>query len=373
MKLPRPVKVKPLVRGLLDWFSANARPLPWRQTCDPYAIWVSEIMLQQTQVKTVIPYWERWMAALPTLKHLAKASSRRLHKLWEGLGYYTRVRNLQRAAQVIQDTHGGAFPIRFEDVLALPGIGRYTAGAICSIAFNQPTPILDGNVIRVLSRIFAVGGDPRKTPANEVLWSLADKLVRTAGRVGRPGATACSSLNQAMMELGAVVCTPQTPRCDLCPVAAFCVAFRQDSLADFPGKRARPGTRNVKTAAFVLRKNGRFLVRQRPDGVANGHLWEFPTLELQPARTNPKAAAKQLFAAKPGRLTSLLVVKHSITRNRITLGVWEVEFAPGSTPKVEGGTWVSRSQLRQLPMPSAHRKIARHVLLQTIAKGLGKG
>ena len=142
---------------MLDWFAANARDLPWRRTRDPYAIWVSEIMLQQTQVKTVIPFWNRWLRELPTIEAAAKAPSEKIHKLWEGLGYYTRVRNLQKAAQVIVEKHGGKFPENFDDVLELPGIGRYTAGAICSIAFNQPTPILDGNVIRVLTRIFGIG------------------------------------------------------------------------------------------------------------------------------------------------------------------------------------------------------------------------
>ena len=146
---------------LLTWFSENARELPWRRTNDPYGVFVSEIMLQQTQVKTVVPYWERWMRALPDLRALARAKPARIHKLWEGLGYYTRVRNMQKAARFILAQHGGRFPHKFEQVLALPGIGRYTAGAICSIAFNQPTPVLDGNVIRVLTRLYGIPGNPR--------------------------------------------------------------------------------------------------------------------------------------------------------------------------------------------------------------------
>ena len=173
-KKPKPDFIVPL---LLDWFAANARDLPWRRTRDPYAIWVSEIMLQQTQVKTVIPFWERWMRELPTIEAAAKAPSEKIHKLWEGLGYYTRVRNLQKAAQVIVEKHGGKFPENFDDVLALPGIGRYTAGAICSIAFNQPTPILDGNVIRVLTRIFGIAENPKEKKTNARLWQLAEELV----------------------------------------------------------------------------------------------------------------------------------------------------------------------------------------------------
>jgi A/G-specific adenine glycosylase len=176
---PRGQNVKTVVSALLKWFAVNARDLPWRRTRDPYAIWVSEIMLQQTQVKTVVPYWERWMLALPNIRSLAKVSPQKIHKLWEGLGYYTRVRNMQRAAQVIVNEHDGKYPRDFDAVLALPGIGRYTAGAICSIAFNHPTPILDGNVIRVLTRLFGVKGDPREKKTNSKLWKIAEDLVKS--------------------------------------------------------------------------------------------------------------------------------------------------------------------------------------------------
>jgi len=176
---PKPSRLVPL---LLDWFARNARDLPWRRTRDPYAIWVSEIMLQQTQVNTVVPYWERWMRELPTVDALAKASSRKIHKLWEGLGYYTRVRNLQKAARLILKRHRGRFPEKFEEVLALPGIGRYTAGAICSIAFNQPHPVLDGNVIRVLTRLFGIAENPRSKETNARLWQIAQDLVTHASR-----------------------------------------------------------------------------------------------------------------------------------------------------------------------------------------------
>src|SRR5438552_2719593 len=189
-----------IIESLLKWFGEAARDLPWRRTRDPYAIWVSEIMLQQTQVKTVLPYWERWMQALPDIESLAKARTETIHKLWEGLGYYTRVRNLQKAAQVIMEIHGGRFPRDFEAVLALPGIGRYTAGAICSIAFNQPKPILDGNVIRVLTRLFGIGGNPRETQVRSKLWEIAHELVVEAAQTP-------ALLNQSLMELGALICS----------------------------------------------------------------------------------------------------------------------------------------------------------------------
>src|SRR5882757_258903 len=207
MTAPHKGRTITLVSKLQAWFATNARDLPWRRTKDPYAIWVSEIMLQQTQVKTVIPFWERWLHELPTIEAAAKAPSAKIHKLWEGLGYYTRVRNLQQAAQQIvaqQDAEtrrrrgdesqtknkletphvvSYKFPERFDDVLALPGIGRYTAGAICSIAFNQPTPILDGNVIRVLTRVFGIAENPKEKKANAHLWQLAEQLVTHAARL----------------------------------------------------------------------------------------------------------------------------------------------------------------------------------------------
>ena len=176
----RPAFQPSLVPSLLDWFATAARDLPWRRTLDPYAIWVSEIMLQQTQVKTVIPYWERWMRELPDIAALAAAPEQRVLKLWEGLGYYTRVRNLQKAAQQIVAEHAGQFPRDFDAVLALPGVGRYTAGAITSIAFNAPAPILDGNVIRVLTRLFDIRENPRDKPTNDLLWHLATQLVQAA-------------------------------------------------------------------------------------------------------------------------------------------------------------------------------------------------
>ena len=237
---------------MLDWFAQNARDLPWRRTRDPYAIWVSEIMLQQTQVKTVIPYWERWLRELPTVESLADAPPAKIHKLWEGLGYYTRVRNMQKAAQqiVAEQSTGRSrgdeaqtekncepphvvsykFPDNFDAVIALPGVGRYTAGAICSIAFNQPAPILDGNVIRVLTRVFGIAENPKEKTTNAQLWKLAEDLVITAANLKSSTshfALHTSHLNQSLMELGALICTPRNAQCAICPVKTLCVAFRE--------------------------------------------------------------------------------------------------------------------------------------------------
>ncbi|MGD0745713.1 MAG: A/G-specific adenine glycosylase [Verrucomicrobiota bacterium] len=431
-----------LVPVLLDWFSENARDLPWRRTRDPYAIWVSEIMLQQTQVKTVIPYWKRWMRELPTVEAAANAGPDKIHKLWEGLGYYARARNLQKAAQQIVEAHRGEFPRNFGDVFALPGIGRYIAGAICSIAFNQPAPILDGNVIRVLTRMFGIDKNPREKKTNARLWRLAEELVahvsqvtchlsRSQSRTSRHRHTsprqgtrtrdeneddlACSHFNQSLMELGALVCTPRQPKCPDCPVKKLCVAFRENRVNELPnlGKRAPAAARRF--VAVVLEQNGRFLVRQRPAGAVNAHLWEFPNVEVAagslpavepgvppggknsgndqsvkisrkipagrmppstasgtPAATRLASAVKNLGfdirTAKP-----LCTVKHSITRYRITLEAFHVplggtsytsphpERARSGTRRArpsEMGIWRTPAQMHRLAFTAAHKKLA---------------
>ena len=348
-----------IVRRLLAWYRVNARPLPWRRTRDPYGIWVSEIMLQQTQVKTVLPYWERWMRALPDIDALAAAPAHQLHKLWEGLGYYTRVRNLQRAAQVIRLEHHGRFPRSFDAVLALPGIGRYTAGAICSIAFNHPEPILDGNVMRVLARLYGIGGDPREGKSNARLWQLAHDLVKQAAATRQP--RACSHFNQALMELGALICTPKQARCGDCPVASQCVASRRGIVHRLPYRRQRVQVTARRFAAFVAERNGLFLVRQRPAGVVNAHLWEFPNVELTQADV-PAEAARQALGTVKARLEPLTTIKHSITRYRITLEAYRVT---GQRPAVPSGQWISRKRLEALAFTSAHRRILQRVLQQS--------
>ena len=205
----------PIAKLLVRWFRENARDLPWRRTLDPYAIWVSEVMLQQTQVKTVIPFWERWMREIPTLDALASLSEPRLLKLWEGLGYYTRVRNLQKAARLIVTKPEGVFPSDPAQILDLPGIGRYTAGAIASIAYGQAQPLLDGNVVRVLTRLHGISENAREKPTVDQLWKLATELViaaetldKKAQQGARLSAGPCSDLNQSLMELGATICIP---------------------------------------------------------------------------------------------------------------------------------------------------------------------
>jgi len=364
-----------LVSALLSWFSIHARDLPWRRTHQPYAVWVSEIMLQQTQVKTVIPYYERWMRELPDVHALAKAPSEKIHKLWEGLGYYTRVRNMQKAAQFIVAQHGGVFPKSFDDVLALPGIGRYTAGAICSIAFDQPAPILDGNVIRVLARVFGIRENAREKDTNARLWKLAEELVTAARSSGQPGpqclsktkatadmavrcSGACSALNQSLMELGALVCTPRQPRCVSCPLAKRCVAWRDGLTEQLPNLGECVTATARRFVACVVERDGALLVRQRPAGVVNAHLWEFPNVGVA-LRTSAAEAQRALEAelgAAIETLTPLVTVKHSITRFRITLEAFRGTLSGGPL-RPGAGEWVGAARLRQLPFTSAHRRV----------------
>jgi A/G-specific adenine glycosylase len=364
-----------LVARLLTWFSTNARALPWRRTRDPYAIWVSEIMLQQTQVKTVIPYWERWMHELPTIQTAAKASPAKLHKLWEGLGYYTRVRNLQKAARQIIALHDGKFPENFDDIHALSGIGRYTAGAIASIAFNQPRPILDGNVIRMLTRIFGIATDPREKQTNARLWQLAEELVLHASHITHH-ASPCSHLNQSLMELGALICTPRSPQCGVCTVNNLCLARKQGLQEQLPNLAKSIKPTNRRFLAFIVERNGKFLVRQRTAGVVNAHLWEFPNVEVGARLRDPQNAAENELGVHLSGIKPLHAIKHSITRYRITLEAWRAELtspngapvsdparsknagrnSPGRRPALPG-KWLALAQLHQLAFTSAHKKI----------------
>ncbi|SPE60909.1 A/G-specific adenine glycosylase [Verrucomicrobia bacterium] len=350
------------VSALLGWFARNARDLPWRRRRDPYGVWVSEIMLQQTQVKTVLPYWERWMEALPTIAALARMPLPKVHKLWEGLGYYRRADNLRRTAQLIMENHGGQFPHRYEDVLALPGIGRYTAGAICSIAFNQPTPILDGNVIRVLTRWFGIEGPPRHGPTNAKLWSIAGELVQEAGKEA-------SAFNQSLMELGALCCTARQPQCAACPIAKGCTARQQGRVTELPNLGPRPPATPRRFAAFVACRGGRFLVRQRPTGLVNGGLWEFPNVEVSLGVEHFEPIASHALGVTHADLQPLCTIRHSITRYRITLEVFRVALHSArklpslnllrsdSAPSLNPGQWLTLRHLRQLPFAAAHKKI----------------
>jgi A/G-specific adenine glycosylase len=300
-------------KELIGWFIENQRALPWRASYDPYHVWISEIMLQQTQVETVVPYFERWIAKFPTVRKLAKADEQAVLKLWAGLGYYSRARNLMAAAKSVAENHGGKIPQDYEALRSLPGIGQYTAGAILSIAFNKPFPVVDGNVRRVLSRIYGWEDDSPKR-----LWEAAEHLVKQA----EP-----RLLNQALMELGATVCSFKAPRCLVCPVQSSCVAFKTGMQAVIPPVKKRPETVRVQVFAVVCGKNGRHLMRQSKG------LWEFPMFNELPA----------------GELTHVGSCRHTITHHRL-----EVQVYTGTPENLQGFEW---QRFKDLPVSSLTRKI----------------
>lgn len=337
-------EIKNIPRQVVRWFRANARDLPWRRTRDPYAVWISEVMLQQTQVKTVIPYWERWMSRFPNVQSLAAGREEEVLKAWEGLGYYSRARNLQKAARTILSEHHGIFPRSPAEVLELPGVGRYTAGAICSIAFGMATPILDGNVARVLSRLFLIAGSPREHDVQNELWGISTALVE--------GSTDPSALNQGLMELGATICLPREPLCQRCPVKQRCPARLSGRVAEFPGRPPRALMRARQFAAFIFRHRDQVLVRKRAPGEVNGGLWEFPNVEVTP----------EADAAERARLLGLekvKTIKHTITRNRITLHAFS-GAAHGNAKRLARefqAEWHPVVRLHEFPFSSAHARL----------------
>jgi A/G-specific adenine glycosylase len=323
------VNAKAFVAKLLAWFHKTKRRLPWRGARDPYKIWVSEVMLQQTRVETVIPYYKKWLKTFPTVKKLASARENRVLKLWEGLGYYARARNLHRAARQIS----GKLPRTAAEWGQLSGVGPYTAAAIASIAFDERIPVLDGNVLRVLSRIFAVRDNVRAPKTQKKLQIFAQNLMpmRHAG-----------DFNQAMMELGALVCVPKNPRCDACPVRKFCAARAlgiQNSLPN-RGKVSKP-KRKIVHAALVIR-DGKLLATQRPPNGQLARLWELPN-----ART--KSALERVARVKISR--KICAIRHSITDSRIELRVYDAKFCG------ENGEFLSKGRAKTLPFSAAHRKI----------------
>ncbi len=316
----------------------------------------------------MLPYWVRWMKELPTLHALAKATPGKIHKLWEGLGYYTRVRNMQKAARLILARHGGEFPTDFDQVLELPGIGRYTAGAVCSIAFNQPRPILDGNVIRVLTRVFGIDGNPKEKSINARLWELAGHLVSeshrsaarsksTESKPGKRGSFLCSELNQSLMELGALICTPRQPRCTFCPLTSRCVARRLGRTEELPRLSPRRAPTRRRFVAFVVEHEDRFLVQQRPAGVVNAHLWEFPNIEVATDDGDPRLAGQKALGFTPSSIRHWRTLQHNITRYRIRLEVFRAVQSSERNASDPQDRWFTKKTLRRLPFSSAHKKV----------------
>jgi A/G-specific adenine glycosylase len=344
---------------LLPWYDASRRDLPWRRTRDPYAVWVSEMMLQQTQVATVLGYYDRWMRRFPTIRDLAGAAEHDVLHAWQGLGYYSRARNLWRGAKAVVSEHGGKMPATAASLRSLPGIGPYSAGAIASIAFGERAALVDGNVVRVLCRLFGLGGDPSRNPLKAELWKLAERLVPP----DRPG-----DFNQALMELGATVCTPRAPRCNACPVRKGCVAHRDGSAERLPELPERTESVAVARAAAVLERRGRVLcVRVAESASRWAGMWQFPNTDVARGEASTDAAARAIreatgLSAAPAE--RLLTVRHSVTHHRITLEVFRCSAPRGTARAVDCGAvdWVAPSALDELAMPSAHRRIARSLV-----------
>ncbi len=348
--------VRALRRALLDWYARNRRALPWRDDPDPYRVLVSEIMLQQTTVEAVRPRFEAFVARFPSVAALAAASEDEVLAAWSGLGYYQRARNLRRAAILIARENGGAVPGSAEALARLPGVGRYTAGAVASIAFGRPEPILDGNVARLLARLFLVGGDPRAAATKKRLWDLAARLVHR----GDP-----SSFNQALMELGALVCRPRDPECGRCPLAGTCGARRAGVVARYPRPAARARPTRVLVAAVIARDGrGRLLLARRAGRGALCGLWELPSAEVRPS--DPPAAVARRLREETGlsfRLGAVVAsARHSVMNRRIVLRAYRASLGATARaaprPRGAGETaWVAAAAIARYPHSSLLEKV----------------
>jgi len=345
--------------SLRDWYAHNRRDLPWRRLQeDPYAVWVAETMLQQTQVATVIPYFERWMARFPSIESLAQATPEDVLLLWSGLGYYARARNLHRAAQTIMQQHGGKIPSDPAALLSLPGIGRYTVGAIRSIAFNQSAPLVDANVARVLTRVFAINGNPKSGPVQSRLWHLAEALI--------PEGLA-RDFNQALMELGALVCTPTDPTCECCPLLRVCKAGNSEDPTAWP--QIPPGRKTVRvTHCSVILCEGPYrLIIQRPLHGLWGGLWEFPRRVCLPGETLAACAARaaqEILGVKARISEKIAQVKHNVTHHTITLFGFEGRILEGAPQAGECAAlqWMLLEEIAKLPLSSPQCRLVQELM-----------
>ena len=315
--------IHPFSATIMAWYADHQRELPWRQTKDPYAIWLSEIILQQTRVAQGLPYYERLLAAFPTVRDLAEAPEATLLRLWQGLGYYSRARNLQKAAQMVMHDFAGTFPTTYDEIIRLPGVGPYTAAAIASFAFNEAKAVVDGNVFRVLSRVFAIETDIASSAARGIFTDLAQSLIPTEDPAG---------FNQAIMEFGALQCTPN-PDCSVCPLAIFCQSKIAHRVTDFPIKSKKTKVKEIEMNYLVIEQNGQILVRERAgNGIWKG-LWEFYLLEdSQEWITLPRQALKSPPV-------------HLLSHRKIKCDAWHVQVPDNFALAIpDGYVWMSPSE-----------------------------
>lgn len=349
-----PDRIVRLQGDLLRWYDRHRRHLPWRDEPDPYRVWVSEVMLQQTQVTTVVPYYERFLRRFPTLADLAAAPLDDVLKAWEGLGYYARARNLHAAARQVMVEHDGQLPESYALLRRLSGFGDYTAGAVASIAFGERVPAVDGNVKRVLARLFAIPDEVTRSATARHLRAIAAELVPP----DRPG-----DFNQALMELGATLCTPTSPRCLLCPVKAECDGLAQGIQESLPVKASPPHRPHFDvTAAVIGRNDGRLLVAQRKPEAMLGGLWEFPGGKCRPGESLPDCLRREIreelgLEIEVGRY--LTTIRHGYTHFRISLHVFECRHLNGNPQALDCADWrwVRLADLKELAFPVTDQKI----------------
>ncbi|MGQ9646085.1 MAG: A/G-specific adenine glycosylase [Thermodesulfobacteriota bacterium] len=342
------ILLKKIQTILLRWFEKKGRDLPWRKTRDPYAIWVSEIMLQQTQVATVIPYYQRFLESFPTVDRLAKSDLSKVLRTWEGLGYYSRVRNLHRASKIVLKQFKGKIPDNLSELLSLPGIGKSTAGAILSIAHNKEAPILDGNVKRVLARLFAVSGNVAKGRTESSLWHLSEFLV--------PKGKA-REFNQGLMDLGAMICTHKDPLCNRCPLRIICKGRALGNPTRYPSKGIRKNIPHVVALAAVIWKNRKVLLNQRPPKGLLGGLWEFPNWRNE-EKGGLRFRLRNYIQKEMGMNVEVKefigTFKQTYSHFKLMLHVFNCNTFDGA----ERGRWVPIRNLHLLPMSRIHRRIA---------------
>ncbi|WP_251552008.1 A/G-specific adenine glycosylase [Neobacillus muris] len=346
------ININAFQQDLLTWFEREQRDLPWRKDKDPYKVWVSEIMLQQTRVDSVIPYFNRFIDWFPTIEDLAEADEDKVLKAWEGLGYYSRVRNLQSAVKEVKEKYNGEVPKSPEEISGLKGVGPYTAGAILSIAYGLPEPAVDGNVMRVLSRILLIWDDIAKPASRKVF----EKAVRELISHEDP-----SAFNQALMELGALICTPTSPSCLLCPVREHCHAFEEGVQEQLPVKTKKTKTRHVQLASAILMdEKGRFLIHKRPESGLLANLWEFPNIELQHPLQFEREAVKQQFSQSLHLEVHLEKIIGQIEHVFSHL-IWNIEVYAGkisaSVPENEDWKLVTTEQIQEFAFPVPHQKM----------------
>jgi A/G-specific adenine glycosylase len=347
-----PTSISLFQQRLLDWYRKHQRHLPWRETRDPYRIWVSEVMLQQTQVATVIDYYHRFLNRFPDISALAKAHQQSVLKLWEGLGYYARARNLHRAARLVVTDHQGRIPSDYDLFRSLPGVGGYIAAAVLSIAFDQPHAVVDGNVKRVLARLEGLDTPVNQASAHKIFQKKADRLLYQTG----PG-----TFNQAMMEIGALVCTPRRPDCHHCPVSALCTAFRTDTVESLPHRIQRKPVPEYPVAVGVIYKKDRVLITLRPPEGLLGGLWEFPGGRLKADET-PRAACLREIREEVNLdveiIEHLAHIKHAYTHFKIRMDVFACRWTHGRVRR-NGPTahkWITINAIDTYPFPTANRK-----------------